>query len=76
MATKKFKNSQRFRVISGPACFYATKKEIESGVGDFVAFNLGVRIAMEVIEQSLNTDQPLAGVSGPYNNQPIQLNVA
>jgi len=72
----KFKKSQKFRIISGQACFYATKKEIDAGIGDFAAFNIAVQIATAVIEQSLAAGNPIVGVSGPYNNLAIQVNVA
>jgi hypothetical protein len=39
MTIKRFKQSQKFRVIVGPACFYATATQIRNGVGDFSKCN-------------------------------------
>jgi hypothetical protein len=75
MAFKQFKRSQRFRIISGQACFYTTKKEIDAGVGDFTPFNISVRLALATLEIEQGGVPKTAGVSGVYNGYPIQINI-
>ena len=56
--TKKpfaFKKSQRFRVINGQACFYATAGQIREGIGQFGDFNLALQFALLDLEESHKT---------------------
>ena len=80
MATKlkKFKNSQRFRIIHGTACFYTTAGVIRSfgGVGDFAKFNRAVLEAFETLEKSLNVGHPATGITGSFNSLAIQIDIA
>lgn len=70
-----FKLSQRFRVCVNNVSFYATKKEILSGVGDFGAFNLALQIVFGKLEVA-NYDTPCGGFLIDANGFSIQLNVA
>ena len=47
---KRFKASQKFRVIVGDACFYATGQQIVWGVGDFSKCNSAVQQALNALE--------------------------
>jgi hypothetical protein len=84
MQIKRFKQSQRFRVIVGDtvyaACFYATAKQIRSGVGDFVKCNAATQKALDALEfQRSGTgaaDQCSVGLAGTWEGLPVQLNVA
>jgi hypothetical protein len=50
MDMKRFRTSQKFRVIVGDACFYATAKQIRNGVGDFVNCNAATQKALAALE--------------------------
>ena len=74
-----FKQSQRFRVISGDVSFYATKKEIRRGVGDFIKFNLAMNQALDALEnyrQGTGVESSCQGLAGTWQDLQIQLNVA
>jgi hypothetical protein len=84
MQIKRFKQSQRFRVIVGDtvyaACFYATAKQIRNGVGDFVKCNAATQKALDALEfQRSGTgaaDQCSVGLAGTWEDIAVQLNVA
>jgi hypothetical protein len=84
MQIKRFKQAQRFRVIVGDtvyaACFYATAKQIRSGVGDFVNCNTAIRKALDALEFQRSgdgiADQCATGIAGTWEGLPVQLNVA
>ena len=76
---KRFKQAQKFRVIVGPASFYATAKQIRSGVGDFIACNSAVLYALNQLEITRSTDDAMACASGlgcTHNGLQVQLNMA
>lgn len=80
MTIKRFKQSQRFRVIVGNACFYATAKQIRNGVGDFAQCNAATQKALDSIEfirsGTGTADQCTTGLAGTWEGLSIQLNVA
>jgi hypothetical protein len=79
MQIKRFKQTQRFRVIVGAACFYATAKQIRSGVGDFVKCNAATQKALESLEftrSGKGIDQCAVGLAGTWEDIAVQLNVA
>jgi hypothetical protein len=83
MQVKRFKQAQRFRVIVGPACFYATAKQIRSGVGDFVNCNAATQKALETLEFQRSGGYKNAGVlefstglAGTWEGLQVQLNIA
>jgi hypothetical protein len=83
MKVQRFKQAQRFRVIVGPACFYATAKQIRNGVGDFVNCNAATQKALETLEFQRSGGYKNAGVlefstglAGTWEGLQVQLNLA
>ena len=80
MTIKRFKQSQKFRVIVGSACFYATAKDIRFGVGDFGKCNAAVQKALDSLEFTRSgkgvADQCAVGLAGTWEGLQVQLNVA
>ena len=76
MAFKQFKQSQRFRIINGSACFYATAKEIRGGLGDFGKFNAATQKALCALEFSQGDSVPASGICGTWEGLQIQINKA
>ena len=79
MNIKRFKQTQRFRVIVGEACFYATAREIRNGVGDFSKCNAAVQKALDALEYTRSCGGVLSGTvgqSGTWEGIAVQLNLA
>jgi hypothetical protein len=83
MTIKRFKQTQKFRIIVGDtvhaACFYATARQIRNGVGDFVKCNAATQKALDALEFQRSGDDILAcstGLAGTWEGVPVQLNVA
>jgi hypothetical protein len=80
MQIKRFKQAQRFRVIVGAACFYATAKQIRNGVGDFMKCNAATQKALYALEFQRSgdglADQCATGLAGTWEDIAVQLNVA
>jgi len=79
MDIKRFKTSQKFRVIVGDACFYATAKQIRNGVGDFVKCNAATQKALDSLEYTRSCGGVLSstvGQSGTWEGLNVQLNMA
>jgi hypothetical protein len=80
MSIKRFKQSQKFRVIVGTACFYATAKQIRNGVGDFTVCNAATQKALDALEFTRSgsgaADQSAVGLAGTWEGLQVQLNVA
>ena len=80
MSIKRFKQSQKFRVIVGQACFYATAKDIRFGVGDFGKCNAATQKALDALEFTRSgegvADQCASGIAGTWEGLQVQLNVA
>ncbi len=80
MKMYRFKQAQRFRVIVGAACFYATAKQIRNGVGDFGACNAATQKALDSLEFQRSgsgiADQCAVGLAGTWEGLNVQLNVA
>lgn len=79
MTIKRFKQAQRFRVIVGPACFYATAKQIRSGLGDFTICNAAVQKALDALEfyrSGTGVESACTGHAGTWEGLAVQLNVA
>jgi hypothetical protein len=80
MKVQRFKQAQRFRVIVGSACFYATAKQIRNGVGDFVNCNHAVQKALGALEFTQSgagvADQCASGLAGTWEGLQVQLNIA
>jgi hypothetical protein len=80
MKMYRFKQAQRFRVIVGAACFYATAKQIRNGVGDFGTCNAATQKALDSLEFQRSgsgiADQCAVGLAGTWEGLNVQLNVA
>ena len=84
MTIKRFKQSQRFRIIVGDtvyaACFYANAKQIRNGVGDFVKCNAATQKALDALEFTRSgegvADQCATGLAGIWEGVPVQLTLA
>ena len=83
MNIKRFKPSQKFRIIVGDtvyaACFYATARQIRNGIGDFVKCNAATQKALDALEFQRSGDDILAhstGLAGTWEGVPVQLDVA
>jgi hypothetical protein len=79
MDMKRFRTSQKFRVIVGDACFYATAKQIRNGVGDFVNCNAATQKALNALEAYRSGDgveMCSTGLGGTWEGLQVQLNVA
>lgn len=80
MNIKRFKPSQRFRVIVGDACFYATAQQILWGVGDFSKCNAATQKALDALEFTRSgagaAEAAACGIAGTWEGLPVQLNVA
>jgi hypothetical protein len=76
----RFKQSVRFRIIVGDACFYATAKQIRSGIGDFSKCNAATQKALDALEFTRSgtgaADQCAVGLAGTWEGLSVQLNVA
>lgn len=79
MVIKRFKQAQRFRIIVGPACFYATAKQIRNGVGDFGKCNAATQKALDALEfyrSGTGIESTCTGHAGTWEGLQVQLNVA
>jgi len=76
---KRFKPTQKFRVVVGEACFYTTARQILWGVGDFSKCNAAVQKAMDALEFQRSGSDALAcstGLAGTWEGLNVQLNIA
>ena len=79
MTIKRFKQSQKFRVIVGQACFYATASQIRNGVGDFMTCNAATQKALDTLEFQRSGSDVLSfstGLAGTWEGLQVQLTVA
>jgi hypothetical protein len=78
---KRFKQSQKFRIINGNACFYATAKQIRNGVGQFITFNAATQKALDALEFSRSgrggqyAIDMSVGIAGTWEGLQIQLDI-
>ena len=71
---KRFKQTQKFRIINGNACFYATAKQIRYGVGQFISFNAATQKALDALEFSRSgMGVANTGIGGTWEGLQIQL---
>lgn len=80
MNVKRFSQGSKFRVIVGQACFYATAKQIRTGLGDFVRCNAAVQKALDALEFTRSgsglADQCASGIAGFWEDLSVQLDVS
>lgn len=76
----KFTAGQRFRIITGSACFYSTAQQIRAGCGDFVRFNTAVQEALTALENTRKgagaAEQCAVGIAGEWAGVNVQLDMA
>lgn len=77
---KRFKQSQKFRIVSGQVCFYATAKQIRNGIGQFITFNAATQKALDALEYTRSgggaADQCAVGLAGTWEGMQIQIDIA
>lgn len=77
---KRVKQTQKFRVIVGVACFYATAKQIRANVGDFARCNAAVQKALDSLEFTRSgegtAEQCASGIAGVWEGLDVQLTMA
>ena len=80
MDIKRFKQTQKFRIIVGQACFYATVKQIRNGVGDFIKCNAATQKALDALEYTRSghgaAESAACGIAGTWEGLDVQLNIA
>lgn len=79
LVIKRFKQTQKFRVIVGQACFYATAKQIRNGLGDFTNCNAATQKALDALEGYRSGDGAemcSTGLGGTWEGLQVQLNIA
>jgi hypothetical protein len=80
MNIKRFKQTQRFRIIVGEACFYATASNIRNGIGDFVKCNAATQKALDALEYTRSgkgtAESAAVGIAGTWEGMNVQLNLA
>jgi hypothetical protein len=76
---KRFKQTQKFRVIVGDACFYATAKQIRYGVGDLMKCNAATQKALDALEgyrSGTGIESSSTGLAGTWEGLQVQLTIA
>ena len=77
---KRFKQTQKFRLVIGSVSFYATAKEIRNGVGDFSKCNAAVQKSLDALEYIRSgtgvADQTTVGLAGTWEDMSVQINVS
>lgn len=77
MNVKRYNQTQKFRVIVGNACFYATAKKIRNGVGDFTQCNAAVQKALDALEYTRSgngaAESAACGIAGVWEGLDVQL---
>lgn len=79
MTIKRFKQTQKFRIISGNVSFYATAKQIRNGIGDFTKFNAATQKALDAFEyyrSGTGIEATSTGMAGTWEGTQIQINIA
>lgn len=80
MNIKRFKPSQKFRICIDSVSFYATARQIRSGVGDFAKCNAAVQKCLDSLEYTRSgtgvADQCAVGLAGTWEGMNVQLNIA
>ena len=79
MNIKRFKQTQKFRVIIDRASFYATTRQIRWGVGGFSACNAATQKALDALEFTRSgdgvADQCASGIAGTWEGLNVQLDM-
>ena len=74
-----FAKSKKFRVIVGPANFYATAHEIRNGVGTDYRCNAALQKALLSLEFTRSgtgiAEQSASGIAGVWEDMNVQLDM-
>ncbi len=76
---KRFPGTQKFRIVSGAVCFYATANKIREGVGDFVKFNSASLQCLEALEKTRSGNDAMScasGLAATYEGIQVQIDMA
>lgn len=80
MNIKRFKQTQRFRVIIDKASFYATAKQIRNGIGALGPCNAATQKALDSLEFTRSgkgiAEQCAVGIAGTWEGLNVQLDIA
>lgn len=75
---KRFKQTQKFRVIIGDVSFYTTARQIRDGVGALGPCNAALQKALDVLEYTKNTKSgtvAACGIAGIWEGLNVQLDI-
>lgn len=78
MTVNRFKQTQKFRIISGNVSFYATAKQIRNGIGDFTTFNAATQKALDAFEfyrSGTGIERTCTGMAGTWEGMQIQIDI-
>ncbi len=80
MKTHRFKQTQRFRVIIDCASFYATARQIRTGIGALGPCNAALLQALEALESTRSgsgaAEGAAVGIASTWEGLNVQLDMA
>ena len=80
MKIRRFRQTQRFRVIIDNASFYATARQIRNGIGALGACNAATQKALDALEYTRSgngaAEFACSGIAGTWEGLNVQLDVA
>jgi len=80
MRVKRFKQTQKFRVIVDSASFYATARQIRNGIGALGPCNAALQKALDALEYTKSgtgaAEFAACGIAGTWEGLNVQLNLA
>lgn len=80
MKIKRFRQTQRFRLIIDNASFYATARQIRNGIGALGACNAATQKALDALEYTRSgngtAEFACSGIAGTWEGLNVQLDVA
>ena len=78
MMIKRFKQTQKFRVIVGDVSFYTTARQIRDGVGALGPCNAALQKALDALEYEYTKSGTVAacGIAGIWEGLNVQLDIA
>ena len=73
---KRFKQTQKFRVIVGDVSFYTTARQIRAGVGALGPCNAALQKALDALEYTKSGTVAACGIAGIWEGLNVQLDIA
>ena len=73
---KRFKQTQKFRVIVGDVSFYTTARQIRDGVGALGPCNAALQKALDTLEYTKSGTVAACGIAGIWEGLIVQLDIA